>query len=90
MSVVELIYENTTSTAPMRRLLVDWFVWGFGLASFNNEKNRVRLLSVPEFAVDVCAVLAKEINKKAKARLFMKESSVYLEGGPVGDKSQTN
>ena len=26
--VVKLVYENTTSTAPMRRLLVDWFAWG--------------------------------------------------------------
>ena len=86
-SAVKFVYENTTSKTPMRRLLVDWFVWGVDLAWFNNEENRSWLLSVPEFAVDVCAVLSKDSDKKAKARPFMKKRSVYLEEEPVGDRN---
>ena len=88
MSAVEFVYENTTSTAPMRRLLVDWFVWAYDWAWFDSEKNCSRLRSVPEFAVDVCALLAMDFNKQAKRRLFMKTTSLYLEEEPVGIKRQ--
>ena len=86
-SAVKFVYENTTSKTPMRRLLVDWFVWGVDLTWFSNEENRSWLLSVPEFAVDVCAVLSWDSDKKAKARPFTNEMSVYLEEGPVRDKN---
>ena len=85
-SAVEFIYENTTSSAPMRRLLVDWFVWGADFAWYNTEECRSGLLSVPEFAVDLCAVVAKHFNKIAKARPFMKKTSVYLEEEPITDR----
>ena len=87
-SAVEFVYANTTSKTPMRRLLVDRFVWGVDPAWFNNEENRSWLLSVPDFAVDLCAVLAKDSDKKAKTTLFMSEWWVYLEEEPVGDKNQ--
>ena len=87
-SEVEFIYENTTSTAPMRRVLVDWFVWGAGLAWYNTEECRSGLLSVPEFAVDLCAVLGKDFSKKAKARPFMNRTWVYLEEESIMDRDQ--
>ena len=86
-SAVKFVYENTTSKTPMRRLLVDWFVWAVDLAWFSNEENRSWLLSVPEFAVDLCSVLAKEFNKKPKGSPFMNRRSAYMEEEPVGDKS---
>ena len=89
ISEVEFVYENTTSTAPMRRLLVDWFVWGIEPTWFDDD-GRSRLQSVPEFAVDVCAVLAGDFNKRSKDRLFMRKPSLYLEKEPAGDKSQIN
>ena len=90
ISAVKLVYEGTTSTARMRRLLVDWFVWGVNSTWFNNEENRSKLLSIPEFAADICAVLAKDINKRAKARPFMNEESVYFLEEPVRDRNQIN
>ena len=86
ISDVKFVYENTPSTAPLRRLLVDWFVWGFWPDWFDDERRRNRLMSVPEFAVDVCAVLGRDFNKRAKERLFMRRSSLYLEKEPAGYK----
>ena len=88
--VVKLIYEHTTSTAPMRRLLADWFAWGVGSAFLDHEAHRRWLLSVPEFAVDICAVLAKNADRKAKACIFKSDKSIYLEVEPVRDGNQVN
>ena len=85
---VKLIYANTTSKTPMRKLLVDWFVWGVDSAWFNDEDNRRWLQSVPEFAVDAWAVLAKNTDKKAKDYPFKYERLAYMEKGPIRDEIQ--
>ena len=72
----------------MRKLLVDWFVWGIDLAGFNNENSRSWLLSIPEFAVDVCFVLAQGFDEKAQRRTLRKKASVYLEEELVEVKSE--
>ena len=47
-------------------------------------------MSVPEFAVDAWAVLAKNSDIKAKDYPFKYERSAYLEEGPVRDENQIN
>ena len=76
---VKFIYENTTSKMAIRRFLVDSFVWNGDPTWFSDEANCSWLLSVPDFAVDVCAILAKGFVKKAKAHPFKNDTSVYLE-----------
>ena len=80
---VKFIYENTTSKLAIRKLLVDSFVWNGDPTWFSDEANCSWLLWVPDFAVDVCAVLANGFVKKAKAYPFKIDTSDYLEEEPV-------
>ena len=88
--IVEYIYENTTSKAAMRELLADSFSWNRDLKWFSDEANRSWLLSVPELAVDICAVLANNLVKEAKAHPPKKEALVDLEEKPVKDPDHTD
>lgn len=82
---VSFIYENTTSKTAIRRLLVDSFVWNNDKKWFSDDVNRNWLLWVPEFAVNVCAVLANGFVKKAKDHPFKQDASDYMEEEPVKD-----
>ena len=88
MSTVQFVYENTTSTAPMRRLLVDWFVYTVKASWFSEEVGRRWLLALPEFAADACAVLVKDFDREAKDCCSKEKTSRYMEEEPVEDKSQ--
>ena len=89
-SAIQFIYENTTSKTPMRRLMVDWFVWAVDSTWFSNEENRSWLLSVPDFAMDMCAALVKDLVKKSTGQPFDNERSVYLEKEPDEDPDDTD
>ena len=87
MSVVKFVYENTTSMAPMRRAIVDWFVYTVDSSWFSGEDSRRWLLAVPEFGADAFAVLVKDYDRKAKDRHSVKKTSLYMEEEPAGDKT---
>ena len=90
-SEVEFVYENTTSKKkPMRRLITDWFIWAIESTWFNKEENRSWLMSVPEFAVDVCAVQANIFATRSKPHpRDNNDKSAYTEQEPATDTEHT-
>lgn len=88
-SEVEFIYGNTTSERLVRRLMVDWFIWRIDATWFNKEENCRWLTSVPEFAVDVCAGLAKTVGLRSKLYPLDIDRSLYMEKEPDKDSEHT-
>ena len=82
---VEFVYGNTTSERPVRRLMVDWFMWRIDAIWFDKEENRRWLKSVPEFAVDVCGGLANTFSLRGKLYPLEKKSAFYWEKEPEKD-----
>lgn len=87
-SEVRYAYGNTTSERPIRRVLVDWFFWGTDATWFNKDENRRWLMSVPEFAVDVCASQANAFGSRSKPYLS-EDSSFYVEKEPDKNPEHT-
>ena len=81
-SEIEYAYENATSERPIRRVLVDWFIWRTDAIWFNKEENRRWLTSVPEFAVDLCAGLANTFGLRSRHYAWEKKKSLYWEKDP--------
>ena len=80
-SEIEYAYENATSERPIRRVLVDLFIWRTNESWFNREENRRWLTSVPEFAVDLCAGLAT-FGLGSKNYAWGRNTSFYWERDP--------
>jgi hypothetical protein len=61
ISTICYIYENSTWNSPLRRLMVDWYTWGFCLQWYNGDDAKATLSECPEFAVDLAIAMAKRV-----------------------------
>ena len=57
LDCVAFTYANLPLSSALRKLLIDWFVWGVESSWFDSPENRDSLGKIPEFAVDSVAAL---------------------------------
>ncbi|KAK4690266.1 hypothetical protein P7C71_g6484, partial [Lecanoromycetidae sp. Uapishka_2] len=62
MALTKEIYNNTTQSSPLRKLITDWFSWGIDLSWLTRDGNKAWLVYNSELTADIVSALAQRVD----------------------------
>lgn len=78
-AVVAYIYENTTETSSLRKLMVGWFVWHIDPEWFTFSESLQFLANTPMFAADLAIAMSRKAADPSLRSPFSSKPSSYYE-----------
>ena len=79
--VIAYIYENTTETSSLRKLMVGWYVWQIDPAWYTSSDTPAILEHIPMFAADVAIAMSRKAEDPNLKNPFCSKPSTYYEDG---------
>ena len=84
-SVIAYIYENTTQTSSLRKLIVAWYAWHINRNWYTTSGALACLENTPTFAADLAIALSQRVHDPNLKNPFLcSESSSYYEDDSKG------
>ncbi|KAK0515911.1 hypothetical protein JMJ35_001945 [Cladonia borealis] len=83
--VIAYIYENTTETSSLRKLIVEWHVWQIDYDWYTHSDTRADLKTMPAFVADLAIAMSRRVQDPSLESPFHSDPSSYYE-----DRSTTS
>ena len=83
--VIGYIYENTTETSSLRKLIVEIYVWQMDYDWYTRSDTRAALEIIPTFAADLAIAMSRRVQDPSLESPFHSDPSSYYE-----DRSTTS
>ncbi len=80
--VIAYIYENTTETSFLRKLIVGWYAWHIEYDWFTFSGTPAVLENTPMFAADLAIAMSQRVQNPSLKSPFCSEPSSYYEDHP--------
>ena len=77
--VIAYIYENTTETSSLRKLMVGWYAWHIKQEWYTRSGTPAHLERVPMFAADLAIAMNRRVHDSSLKSPFFAEPSSYYE-----------
>ena len=78
-SVIAYIYENTTETSSLRKLMVGWYVWQVDHLWYKHSSAPPTLEGIPLFAADLAIAMSQRVQDPSLKNPFLSKPSNYYE-----------
>ena len=80
--VVAHIYDNTTETSSLRKLIVGWYAWHVKYDWYTLSGTPAILEDIPKFAADLAIAMRRRVQDPNLKSPFSSEPSSYYEDAP--------
>ena len=80
--VVAYIYDNTTETSSLRKLIVGWYAWHAKYDWYTFSDTPAILEDIPKFAADLAIAMRRRVQDLNLTSPFSSEPSCYYEDAP--------
>ena len=77
--VVAYIYENTTETSSLRKLMVGWYGWHIKQEWYTSSDTPATLAGIPRFAADLAIAMSRKVEDPTLRSPFCSQPSSYYE-----------
>ncbi len=77
--VIAYIYENTTETASLRKLIVGWYAWHIDYNWYTASDTPAVLENIPRFAADLAIATKRRVQNPSSQSTFCSAPSKYYE-----------
>lgn len=79
MDAIELIYKHTKRDSPIRKILVDWYVWSSNFTWYELDNTKDEIMKVPSFTADLAMALGARLLHPGRKNPFHGERTSYHE-----------
>lgn len=79
LPVVGYIYENTTETSSLRKVIVGWYAWHINFDWYTRSSTPAILEDIPKFVADLATAMSQRVQHPSLNSPFCSDPCSYYE-----------